>query len=323
MTRSSNPRDVRKQAVRGFIKVFSCSHSMILTLMEDADIDLLKASTGLGAGLSTMGDICGMVNGGALVLGERLASESSDWEIAVFCNEFYQRVKQSVGTCSCGEVHGGKHLARNFRRAILTGKTAKCLEMLYKGSGILDELTDTARTESLHFDPERRAKIEEMCQHFQSKGFHCCRSTLQRIHEASGLDTSPLDKAVAGFVGGIGFSGTLCGAVVGGVLALGLKHGVDPRDSSYRDTWKIIYQGLIKSDRIWSDEKVFRPAKTFGHCQTIYRAVEQEYGDCDCSTISGLDINSSPSVQEYMEEGNVEYCERLSAEIARLATQFL
>lgn len=296
---------------------------MILALTEDPDLDLLKASTGLAAGVSTMGDICGMVNGGALVLGKTLASEFSDCEIAAFCNEFYQRVKESVGTCSCGEVHGGKHLARNFRRAILTGRTAKCLEMLRKGSGIVDELARESKREFLHFDPGKKERIQEICQHFQSREFHCCRSTLQRIHEASGLDTSALNDAVAGLVGGIGFSGTLCSAVVGGVLALGLKYGIDARDRSYRDTWRIIYHGLLKSDRVWSDEKVFPPAKTFSHCQAVYKMVEEEYGDCDCTTISGLDINKPSSVQEFMQEGKIQYCQRLSEKIARLATQSL
>jgi len=69
--------DIRKEAVKGFIKVFSCAHSMLMASAEQhrrpVDVNMLKAVTGLGAGVATMGDICGMVNGGVVALGNLLA----------------------------------------------------------------------------------------------------------------------------------------------------------------------------------------------------------------------------------------------------------
>ena len=139
---------IKIQAVKGFLKMFSCSQSMLMTFSEfhhtPVSRDLLKAMIGFSAGISTMGDICGMFNGGAVVLGQKLtpiyASEEEQWKIALACNIFFKQTKESVGTCSCGDIHGGKHLAKNFRKAILSGRAMKCFEMLYKGMGHLDGL---------------------------------------------------------------------------------------------------------------------------------------------------------------------------------------
>jgi C_GCAxxG_C_C family probable redox protein len=324
-------QNVKKQAVKGFLKVFSCAHSMIKTISEQhqmpVDTNLLRAATGFAAGLSTMGDICGMVNGGVLILGKNLGQPSPDWErnlaLIITCNQFYQMTKVSVGTCNCGDVHGGKHLAKNFRRAILTGKTVKCFEMLYKGAGILSELIRQSEKGLSQFDRVFEGRIADSYQGFQSKNFHCCWTTLQRIQELSSLDISPLNNSVSGFIGGIGFSGTLCGAVVGGVLALGLKYGIDPRDRGYKDTMKIVYQGLLKSDGIFRDEKIFPAAANFNRCKILYRILEEKYGDCNCTTISGLDMNRIFSIQEFKAKNKIEDCRRLSETIAQKASLLL
>ena len=324
-------RDVKKQAVKGFLKVFSCAHAMINTMADQhqmpADSNLLKAATGFAAGLSTMGDICGMVNGGVLILGKKLGQRFPGWEksleLILTCNQFYRMTKVSVGTCNCGDVHGGKHLAKNFRRAILTGKTVKCFEMLYKGAGNLSKLIGGGGKEPPQFDTVIGNHIANSFQEFQAKNFHCCWTTLQRIHELRNLDISSLNNSVSGFIGGIGFSGTLCGAVLGGVLALGLKYGIDPSHRGYKDTLKTIYQGLLKSDGIFQDEKVFPAAANFNRCKTLYQMVEDKYGDCNCTTISGLDINQISSIQEFKGKNKIEDCRRLSEAITQKVSLLL
>jgi len=331
MILSFKPQDVKKQAVKEFLKVFSCAHAMINTMADQhqmvADSNLLKAATGFAAGLSTMGDICGMVNGGVLILGKKLGQGPLDWEksleIILECNQFYRMTEISVETCNCGDVHGGKHLAKNFRRAILTGKTVKCFEMLYKGAGILSELITDSKKRFFPVDVFIKDRIADSFHEFQAKNFHCCWTTLQRIQEHSGLDISPLNNSVLGFIGGIGFSGTLCGAVVGGVLALGLKYGIDPGERGYKDTMKIIYQGLLKSDGIFRDEKVFPAAAAFNRCKNLYRIVEDKYGDCNCSTIFGLDINKATSIHGLSRNNKIEECRRLSEIIAQKASLLL
>ncbi|MBN2467774.1 MAG: C-GCAxxG-C-C family protein [Deltaproteobacteria bacterium] len=328
--KSTSP-DIKKQAVKGFIKVFSCAHSMIIAASEHhnmpIDINFLKASTGFAAGLSTMGDVCGMVNGGVLVLGKNLSSRYPQaherWKVIALCNNFYRRTESSVGTCNCGKVHGGRHLANNLRRALLTGKTVKCMEMLYKGSGIISDIISDPEAVFVHDDAGTKTGIKDLYAYFQCNGFHCCRSTLNKIQEVKDMDSSFLDKAVEGFIGGIGFSGTLCGAVTAGVLAIGLRFGIDPRRSGYKDTLRVLYQGLLKSDKVFRDEKVFKAARAFTHCQAIYKMVEENYGNCDCKTISGLDITNPAAIKTFIDDNGIEKCQRLSETIARETASYL
>lgn len=317
--------DIRKQAVKRFIKVFSCAHSILMVSADQrrtpVEEPLLKAVTGFGAGVATMGDICGMVNGGVVALGELLAplhgTSDNEWKTVLFCHEFYRRTKEEAGTCSCGEIHGGKHLAKNFRKAILTGKTFKCFEMLYRGSGILDDFFGRIPHRPPFFEKEKADRIRSIYEHFRENRFHCCRSTLQAIEERSGRSLSFLREAATGFVGGIGFSGTLCGSVVGGVLAAGAEHGVNPRTSDYGDTMKIIYHGLLKSDRIWTDARLFKAARAFEVIRKIYKMVESSHGSCDCGTISGLDVGRPETLRNYRENRGVSRCRALADLIAR------
>ena len=323
--------DICKQAVKGFIKVFSCAHAMLMVSSDQhqtqVDVPLLKAVTGFGAGVSTKGDICGMVNGGVVALGELLAPlyviPEEEWKTVLFCHEFYQRTKEAAGTCSCGEIHGGKHLAKDFRKAILTGKTFKCFEMLYKGSGILDDFFSHIPYTPPFFETEKADRIRTVYEYFRENQFHCCRSTLEYIEEKSGRDLSFLRDAATGFIGGIGFSGTLCSAVIGGVLAAGVVHGVNPRKSDYGDTMKIIYHGLLKSDKIWSDPRLFKAARAFDVSRKIYEKVESSYGSCDCRVISDLDIERPETLRIYREEDGIARCRALAERIARETSTLL
>jgi len=305
---------------------------MINTMAEQhqmpVDSNLLKAATGFAAGLSTMGDICGMVNAGVLILGRTGGHRFPDWKESLdtiaACNHFFRMTRNSVGTCNCGDVHGGKHLAKNFRRALLTGKTVKCFEMLYTGAGHLSELIDHGeRRLSPQFQVDGKNRITDCFHEFQSRNFHCCVNTLQRIQELTNLNTSLLTNAVSGFIGGIGFSGTLCGALIGGVLALGLRFGIAPSSGRYTDTMKAIYHGLLKSDGIFRDERLFPAAKTFNRCKSLYQMVEEKYGSCNCTTISGLDIHRVSSIQEFKRSNQIDHCRMLSEMIAQKTSHLL
>lgn len=328
---TAKPQEVKRQAVKGFLKVFSCAHSMVNTISQHyhmpPDSTLLRAATGFAAGLSTMGDTCGMVNGGVLILGRKF-SEHPLWrdkqlELILACNQFYRMTEDAVGTCNCGDVHGGKQLAKDFRRALLTGKTVKCFEMLYKGAGILSGLMGEGEKDVSRLDPVIRDRVATAYQEFHSHNFHCCRTTLQRVRELSGLDISSVSDSVSGFIGGIGFNGSLCGAVVGAVLALGLIYGIDPSDRGYKDTLKIIYQGLRHNERIFEDEKVLAAAAVFKPARSVYRLVQDKYGDCNCTTISGLDLNQSSPVQEFIKNSRIQDCRKLSETIAQETTRML
>ena len=75
---------------------------------------------------------------------------------------------------------------------------------------------------------------EQMLKEVEQKGFKyeqeywdCSQCTLLAIQEVFGLKADDAVKAATGFAGGIGRRGSVCGAVAGGVMALGLAFGRD------------------------------------------------------------------------------------------------
>ncbi len=61
--------------------------------------------------------------------------------------------------------------------------------------------------------------------HF-SCGYNCAQSVVLACSEVMGLESNPMIvNSCAGLGGGLGFSGCACGALLGGVLVIGAKHG--------------------------------------------------------------------------------------------------
>ena len=315
----SYDKRVEKKVVSDFAKALSCSYSVTLNLGQvlgagDDDL-LLRSVVGFGSGVATMGDTCGAVNGAITVLGRKFPELPSP-QFYLLCSEFFRRLEQRVGT-NCGKVHGGKHLASDFRRAILTGKSRKCMKILKEGSEILAKLAQQVEEKDFSFIEEHDyAAIERITQYFEQKSFHCCQSTVSEIGRQSSMQTEHISSPARGFCGGIGFNGTLCGAIVGGVLCLGSRAGVDLSKSGYKDTLRIVFQGLLKSDGIFRDEKRFLPAKLYGQCQKVYRTVEEKYGGTDCHDILALRLDTGNGVQQYIADSKIDLCQTIVQTVA-------
>ena len=68
-----------------------------------------------------------------------------------------------------------------------------------------------------------------------ANGFNCAQSVLMACREYTGMDEQTTLAVSAGFGGGLR-CGEVCGAVSGGVMALGLTHPfVDPKDHEAKD----------------------------------------------------------------------------------------
>jgi C_GCAxxG_C_C family probable redox protein len=206
-------------------------------------------------------------------------------------------------------VHGGKHLARNFRRALLTGKTMKCVEVLAHGASVLKELDGLAGEGDFSFaEPERAEGIGAAARYFEKECFHCAQTAISAIAEDLEIPTEHILDASRGFVGGIGFNGTVCGAISGGVLCLGLLSDVDLGESGYSDAAGIVLQGLLKSDKIFEDEKRFRPARLFDQCKHLYQTVESKFGGAHCQEILGVKLDEPNGCERYQEEQKIDLC---------------
>jgi C_GCAxxG_C_C family probable redox protein len=65
----------------------------------------------------------------------------------------------------------------------------------------------------------------EMAEAKFMEGYNCAQSVLFSFCDGLGLDADSALKLSCGFGGGMGRQGEICGAVSGGIMALGLKFG--------------------------------------------------------------------------------------------------
>jgi C_GCAxxG_C_C family probable redox protein len=88
------------------------------------------------------------------------------------------------------------------------------------------------------------------------------------------LENTAIPRIAYGFAGGIGNTGAVCGAVVGGVMAISLKLG-------RADTMEGMLQNL-------------------GVAREFRRRFEAEMGDIGCRELTGLDLSTEEGVTQLM-----------------------
>lgn len=117
--------------------------------------------------------------------------------------------------------------------------------------------------------PEERAKLVQEAvrlaeEHFDRDGFNCAESVLFGVATALKL---PVDETVlrasTPFGGGIGRAGSVCGALSGGVMALGLVLGRLTPDAEQR-------------------------ARAYASAERLWRRFVEETGGEDCRQINTL-----------------------------------
>jgi C_GCAxxG_C_C family probable redox protein len=121
--------------------------------------------------------------------------------------------------------------------------------------------------------------VTEMAVEKFLSGYNCAQAVLYAHSASLGLDTETALKVATGFGGGIAAQGETCGAVTGGIMALGLKYGRGARqDRSIAD---VAYQ------------------KT----RDLMAAFEQAHGSCCCRTLlGGCDLRTPQGRQQFKDQ---------------------
>ncbi len=65
-------------------------------------------------------------------------------------------------------------------------------------------------------------------------GYNCAETVLMTFAESYGINNDIIPRIATGFGGGIGRRGSVCGALSGAVMALGLKYGRDTMEEKER-----------------------------------------------------------------------------------------
>jgi C_GCAxxG_C_C family probable redox protein len=100
-------------------------------------------------------------------------------------------------------------------------------------------------------------------------GYNCAQAVLYSFCDDLGLDRNTALKLSTGFGGGMARKQEVCGAVTGGILALGFRHG-----------------------RGEGQDKALTE-KTYSDVRELISLFEAEHGSCICRTLlQGCDLNT-------------------------------
>lgn len=146
--------------------------------------------------------------------------------------------------------------------------------------------------------PIRTAK-EAALDYFAQK-FNCAEATLLGLAEAYELSCDCAPRIATGFGGGLGGCGEACGALVGSIMALGLKHG------------------RARADDI--EAKNALGAKV----RTLVAAFEKEFGSARCIDLTECDMRT-PEGMEIAKQRKLhtDFCPKFVAFAAEKAALLL
>lgn len=110
-------------------------------------------------------------------------------------------------------------------------------------------------------------------------GFLCSEAVLMAISESLGIENELIPRIATGFGAGVARSGELCGALSGGIIALGIVFGRSKDEG-----------GRSGPDIYWFS----------GELLSKFREL---YGEVQCSTLLRLDLNKPEDYEKYRREG--------------------
>lgn len=132
--------------------------------------------------------------------------------------------------------------------------------------------------------------------HFTS-GLYCAESVVLAIAGAWGIQSEILPKVATAFCGGMARTCGPCGALSGGVMAIGLILG---RSSPHE------------------------PVQTsYGPTQKLVREFEREFGARNCYDLLGVDLGTPEGQAAFREGGLRERCTQITGKAAELAARLI
>lgn len=108
------------------------------------------------------------------------------------------------------------------------------------------------------------------------RGCNCAEAVLQSLAQALEIDCGCAPRIASGFGAGFGKQGSVCGAVSGGIMAIGLKHGRNDIDDDPRSR---VYPLVAK----FMDE------------------FKQEFGTYNCGELTGCDLMTPEGNSKFVE----------------------
>ncbi|MFV2016446.1 MAG: C-GCAxxG-C-C family protein [Candidatus Heimdallarchaeota archaeon] len=218
-----NQIDYGKQAQSILLKSKSCALTQIKLfqeILDNHDDEILNAVSGLSGGILSKGSTCGVVFSGALSLAMLLDSKVVNWTkqheitlhdlISDYTNWFEEKYKSTL----CRDrIKLDLWTVKGVAKLLLPQKIIKCLSHTKGSMRYL-----SSKVEEFKFTEIENDTIS-------NQSYHCARTVLERIRNATSIGNAQLEKISIAFDGGVGLQGGACGALAGAIMALNLHTG--------------------------------------------------------------------------------------------------
>ncbi len=197
------------------------------------------------------------------------------------CLTFYRKFLTHYGSGKCREIIGIRlKKGKNIRRLLYKGVV--CLGIVYKSIGWINDIVNQAEKGKQKKIPKINSQNIPI-----SRNLHCAKAVMEHLESQSNLDLNRFAKTLSGFSGGIACQGNICGALMGGVLALGLVYGHNPQTNQLtkpnllKSGWAIMRSGHLA----FRDEKLHPSFAASNRASMLYRHFVSRFTSADCKSI--------------------------------------
>lgn len=149
-------------------------------------------------------------------------------------------------------------------------------------------------------------EVEEKGERYDREYRGCAQSVLRTIQETFGYECNDVFKTAFGFGGGLARMKSVCGALIGGYMGLGLVFGRG---------W-----GDFKGNP-WPTEKRLKIYQDKFH--KLYNKFVSEYGSDNCYDLIGFDLNIPEEYQQFQDPVKHSECERRCGKVARWTAELI
>jgi C_GCAxxG_C_C family probable redox protein len=126
---------------------------------------------------------------------------------------------------------------------------------------------------------ETEAVANQAIAHFRN-GYNCAQSVLLALylHADTTGENELIPKIAAGFGGGIGRCGSVCGALTGSIMAVGIKNAPN-------------------------EPGIEKRAKTYANAKTLYQQFEKQHSTTFCRDLIKYDLSNPEEAAKFRQEG--------------------
>jgi len=138
-----------------------------------------------------------------------------------------------------------------------------------------------------------RERVEARASELHGSGYHCAESVLAAVAEHAGISSSVLPRVATAFGGGVGRTqAELCGALAGGLMAIGCVAGRDARGASWDHTAELAVELRERFEARFGATR----------CADILATFPKDEATARCRRLSG---SAAGLVLEVLDEGTL------------------